>query len=161
MEEADLADAADKTKFPILGSLYRCVRFHLGSLAMGSFILTLISTLRAVLAYIDAKTKEMQASKDTLSLLASAEAAAGHAAALLGVVTHAANNHVPRRESRAGRTVPRVRLRGRRCVPASSTACGPRPPVAPYDIRSSIPMPFIRHWFRFRSRPRMRGGHVY
>ena len=56
---ADLADAADKTKFPILGSLYRCVRFHLGSLAMGSFILTRISVLRAVLAYIDEKTKDL------------------------------------------------------------------------------------------------------
>ena len=69
MEEADLADAADKTKFPILGSLYRCVRFHLGSLAMGSFILTLISVLRAVLAYIDAKTKEMQASNSMVQLV--------------------------------------------------------------------------------------------
>ena len=66
MEEADLADAADKTKFPILGSLYRCVRFHLGSLAMGSFILTLISVLRAVLAYIDAKTKDMQGANNML-----------------------------------------------------------------------------------------------
>jgi choline transporter-like protein 2/4/5 len=69
VEEADLADAADKTKFPILGSLYRCVRFHLGSLAMGSFILTLISVLRAVLAYIDAKTKEMQASNSMVQLV--------------------------------------------------------------------------------------------
>jgi len=35
---------------------------------------------------------DLQASKDTLALLSSAEAAAGHATALLGVVTHAANN---------------------------------------------------------------------
>ena len=49
---------------------------------------------RLVDALAKVAAKEMQASKDTLSLLASAEAAAGHAAALLGVVTHAANNHV-------------------------------------------------------------------
>jgi hypothetical protein len=37
--------------------------------------------------------EELQAHKDTLRLLASSEAASAHAACLLGLVTHAANNH--------------------------------------------------------------------
>jgi len=67
--DADLADPSDKTRFPIGCSLYRCVRFHLGSLALGSFILTLISVVRAVLAYVDAKTKELQDSNTMVKMV--------------------------------------------------------------------------------------------
>jgi hypothetical protein len=64
--DRDLADPADKTRFPVLSSLYRVLRFHLGTMAAGSFILALFTMARAVLAYIDAKTKEMQGSNSLL-----------------------------------------------------------------------------------------------
>jgi hypothetical protein len=48
---------------------------------------------RLVDALAKAAAREQQVSRDTVAFLASAEVAAGHAAALLGVVTHAANNH--------------------------------------------------------------------
>ena len=55
-----------------------------------------------------APASELQASKDTLAFLASAEAAAGHAAALLGVVTHAANNFTEVETHEDGTTSKRI-----------------------------------------------------
>eukprot|EP00918_Siedleckia_nematoides_P006523 GHVU01014198.1.p1 GENE.GHVU01014198.1~~GHVU01014198.1.p1 ORF type:complete len:712 (+),score=89.13 GHVU01014198.1:168-2138(+) len=44
----------------ILGPLWRCLRYHIGSLAFGSFILTLIKLIRYMLEYIDQKFKKNQ-----------------------------------------------------------------------------------------------------
>ena len=68
-KEDDLVDPADRTRFPILASLYRCLRFHLGSLAFGSFVLALFTILRAVLAYVDEKTRGLQETNFTFKLV--------------------------------------------------------------------------------------------
>eukprot|EP00941_MAST-03F_sp_MAST-3F-sp1_P001786 g1786.t1 len=47
-------------KSPLFDSLLRVHRFHLGSIAYGSFIVALVQLVRIILAYIDSKTKEMQ-----------------------------------------------------------------------------------------------------
>ena len=44
------------TRVPILDALVRTLRYHLGSVAMGSFLVALVQFLRAVLAYIEKKT---------------------------------------------------------------------------------------------------------
>lgn len=64
--DRDLADPADRTRFPVLCSLYRVLRFHLGTMAAGSFILAAFTAVRVVLAYIDAKTKDMQDANSVL-----------------------------------------------------------------------------------------------
>merc|ERR1719410_234980 len=40
---------------PILDSTWRCLRYHLGSLAFGSFFIAILHTLQAILSYIQAK----------------------------------------------------------------------------------------------------------
>ena len=89
-----------------------------------------------------------QASKHTILLLKSAEAAAAHAACLLGVVTHAANNYVEVTVQADGEVTKRTlrdstdRPRKKRAVSAppapcekpakSKVAATPAPPVAPW-----------------------------
>ena len=46
-------DKNEATRIPIMRSLYRVFRFHIGSMAFGSLIIALFQFLRAVLAYID------------------------------------------------------------------------------------------------------------
>ncbi|XP_071948307.1 choline transporter-like protein 2 [Antedon mediterranea] len=48
---------SDIPAFPIVKSLYRAIRYHLGSLAFGSFIIAVIQMIRVVLEYIDHKLK--------------------------------------------------------------------------------------------------------
>lgn len=58
-------DASGKrnfAKYPILTGLYRCFRFHFGSLCFGSLIIAIVQFIRAILAYIDHNTKELQQS---------------------------------------------------------------------------------------------------
>ncbi|XP_057683877.1 choline transporter-like protein 4 [Corythoichthys intestinalis] len=50
----------DIPTLPLLDSLVRTVRYHVGSLAFGALILTLVQVVRAVLEYIDHKTKGAQ-----------------------------------------------------------------------------------------------------
>lgn len=38
--------------------MYRGLRYHLGSLAIGSFIMTLVKILQAIMVFIEAKLKE-------------------------------------------------------------------------------------------------------
>ena len=45
---------------PIRRSMHRAVRYHVGSIALGSFIVAVVQFIRAVLEYIDRKTKKMQ-----------------------------------------------------------------------------------------------------
>lgn len=44
--------------FTLSGSIYRTIRFHLGTLAFGSLILTICRIIRLVLEYIDQKLKK-------------------------------------------------------------------------------------------------------
>ena len=45
---------------PILRSLGRTLRYHMGSVAMGAFIIAVIQLARAILAYLDRKSKTAQ-----------------------------------------------------------------------------------------------------
>ncbi|KAL3320350.1 hypothetical protein Ciccas_000962 [Cichlidogyrus casuarinus] len=47
----------DVPALPILASVTRVLRYHLGTIAVGSFIITLIQIIRAILAYIQSKVK--------------------------------------------------------------------------------------------------------
>lgn len=46
--------------FPVLRSLRRTLVFHLGSIALGSFVIAVIQFVRLVLEYIDKKTRKIQ-----------------------------------------------------------------------------------------------------
>lgn len=51
----------DKKKVPfflLTGSIYRTFRFHLGTIAFGSFIITLCRIIRILLEYVDKKLKQ-------------------------------------------------------------------------------------------------------
>lgn len=50
----------DMTTFPVLTGIWIAARFHLGSIAFGSFIVAVIQFVRLLLEYIDRKTKNMQ-----------------------------------------------------------------------------------------------------
>ena len=47
---------------PVWSSLRRAVRYHLGSVALGSLILAVVALLRYALAYVDRRTKSLQES---------------------------------------------------------------------------------------------------
>nr|XP_034302598.1 choline transporter-like protein 2 isoform X2 [Crassostrea gigas] len=47
----------DIPAFPILSSLWRCFRYHLGSLAFGALIIAIVQMIRLLLEYVDAKLK--------------------------------------------------------------------------------------------------------
>jgi choline transporter-like protein 2/4/5 len=46
--------------FPVLKALRTTVIYHLGSIALGAFIIALIQFVRVVLEYIDKKTRTLQ-----------------------------------------------------------------------------------------------------
>ncbi|XP_028251347.1 choline transporter-like protein 4 [Parambassis ranga] len=46
--------------FPVCGSFIRSLRYHVGSLAFGALLLTLVQIVRIILEYIDHKTKGAQ-----------------------------------------------------------------------------------------------------
>ncbi|KAM9838232.1 choline transporter-like protein 4 [Aulostomus maculatus] len=50
----------DIPMFPVCGSFTRTLRYHVGSLAFGSLILTLVQIVRIILEYIDHKTRAAQ-----------------------------------------------------------------------------------------------------
>ncbi|KAI3358724.1 hypothetical protein L3Q82_015142, partial [Scortum barcoo] len=50
----------DIPMFPLSASFIRALRYHVGSLAFGALILTLVQILRMLLEYIDHKTREAQ-----------------------------------------------------------------------------------------------------
>ncbi|XP_075239030.1 choline transporter-like protein 2 isoform X2 [Convolutriloba macropyga] len=43
---------------PVIKSYYRCLRYHMGSLAFGSFIIAVIQIIRMILEYLDHKYKD-------------------------------------------------------------------------------------------------------
>jgi len=49
-------ETSELSKFPILESTHRILRYHLGSLCFGSLIIAIIKTLRTILAYVEEKT---------------------------------------------------------------------------------------------------------
>lgn len=44
--------------FALLGSGYRCIRYHLGSVAFGSLLISIVRFIRIILEFIDAKCKK-------------------------------------------------------------------------------------------------------
>uniref|UniRef100_A0A8C8DHH7 Choline transporter-like protein n=1 Tax=Oryzias sinensis TaxID=183150 RepID=A0A8C8DHH7_9TELE len=50
----------DIPMFPVTGSFMRSLRYHVGSLAFGALILTLVQIVRILLEYIDHKTRSAQ-----------------------------------------------------------------------------------------------------
>lgn len=57
--------AENKTKeeiggSPVLTAFKRCFRYHFGSLVFGALIIAIVQFIRAILAYIDKKTKNLQ-----------------------------------------------------------------------------------------------------
>ncbi|MEQ2184413.1 hypothetical protein GOODEAATRI_007657, partial [Goodea atripinnis] len=50
----------DIPMFPVCASFIRALRYHVGSLAFGALILTLIQIVRVILEYIDHKTRSAQ-----------------------------------------------------------------------------------------------------
>ncbi|RXN35046.1 choline transporter 4 [Labeo rohita] len=51
---------ADIPTFPLIQSFMRALRYHVGSLAFGALILTLVQLVRIILEYLDHKFKEAQ-----------------------------------------------------------------------------------------------------
>ncbi|CAC5373360.1 SLC44A2_4_5 [Mytilus coruscus] len=47
----------DVPTFPLLGSVWRSFRYHLGSLAFGSLIIAIVQIIRVLLEYVDGKLK--------------------------------------------------------------------------------------------------------
>ena len=47
-------------RFPVTKSLWRTVRYHLGSVAFGSLLIALVQFMRIILEYVDSKTKTLQ-----------------------------------------------------------------------------------------------------
>ena len=51
-------DVAELSHSPICESFWRVIRFHLGSLAFGALIITIIRVIRAVVTYIQEKVEK-------------------------------------------------------------------------------------------------------
>jgi len=51
-------DKSDVPGFPILGSMGRTARYHMGTLAFGSLIIAIIKLIRAMIQYVQDKVKE-------------------------------------------------------------------------------------------------------
>jgi hypothetical protein len=47
-------------KWPFCGSLYRTLRYHLGSVCVGAFLIAVVQLIRVIMAYIDRHTKAWQ-----------------------------------------------------------------------------------------------------
>lgn len=50
----------DLPRTPCVSACCRTARYHLGSIAFGSFLIALVQLIRIALAYIDQKTKAAQ-----------------------------------------------------------------------------------------------------
>jgi len=61
-------DTRGKTRIPLLRSLGRVLRYHLGSIAFGSFIIAVVRLIRIILMVIDRYTKNQQKKNWLLSL---------------------------------------------------------------------------------------------
>merc|ERR1719217_1724591 len=61
-------DEAMRSRMPLLMSLCRTLRYHLGSILFGSFIVALIQLIRIIMSVIDQQTKRLQDSNKLLKL---------------------------------------------------------------------------------------------
>ena len=60
---ASVEESEKKSKMPaspVLASLKRVIRFHLGSMIFGAFIIALVQFIRVLLAYLDKQTQNLQ-----------------------------------------------------------------------------------------------------
>eukprot|EP00966_Prymnesium_polylepis_P185525 4300405-Prymnesium_polylepis.2 len=62
-------DPKFKSRFPLLASLGRVFRYHLGSILFGSFVIAAIQLVRIILEAIDQQTKKLQDSNTTAKLI--------------------------------------------------------------------------------------------
>jgi len=53
-------NTAELSHSPIMESFWRTLRFHMGSLALGALVITVIRVVRAIVTYVEAKTKGAQ-----------------------------------------------------------------------------------------------------
>jgi len=53
-------DPSKMPRMPVLWAMRRVARYHLGSIALGAFLVAVIQYIRVLLEYVDRKTKEMQ-----------------------------------------------------------------------------------------------------
>ena len=56
------------TRFPLVQSLYRTLRYHLGSLAFGAFLIAIVQLARIFAEYLDRQTKQFQEGNKMLML---------------------------------------------------------------------------------------------
>ena len=61
-------DPQQSTSFPLCASLYRVLRYHLGTILFGSFIMAAIRLCRIVLEIVDRQTKKLQESNNLAKL---------------------------------------------------------------------------------------------
>ena len=62
------ADAM-KPNYPMLGSFWRAIRYHLGSAAFGGLLIALIRLARYVMMYVDEKTSQLQKTNRAVKIL--------------------------------------------------------------------------------------------
>ena len=61
-------DEKMRTRFPLFSSLYRVLRYHLGSIFFGSFVIAIIQLVRIVMQIIDQQTQKLQDGNKLLKL---------------------------------------------------------------------------------------------
>jgi choline transporter-like protein 2/4/5 len=61
-------DPKHATRFPLSESVYRTLRYHLGSLAFGAFLVALVQLARLFAIWLDKQTKALQVANPTLTL---------------------------------------------------------------------------------------------
>ena len=62
-------DKAEMPRAPVLSFMYRAIRYHAGSIALGSFIIAVVQFIRLVLEYIDHKTQQLQEKHEFLKYI--------------------------------------------------------------------------------------------
>ena len=65
----DKSDRKNLAKHPISSSLYRAVRYHLGTICFGSLIIAIVQLVRIALAYLDRQTKGLQKANFAVKML--------------------------------------------------------------------------------------------
>jgi len=56
---------SERQRLPVVGSLWRAVRFHLGSLAFGALLVALVQLVRLIFEWVDQQTKRLQQGSET------------------------------------------------------------------------------------------------
>jgi choline transporter-like protein 2/4/5 len=65
----DSGAAKSMGRTPVWSSFYCAIRYHFGSMCLGALIIAVVQAIRAVLAYIDSKTKGLQKSNIVISII--------------------------------------------------------------------------------------------